>query len=117
MKALNTEIDANNKAKSKILKTMFDKKINLIMEQLTFKLSSVIEGKDNLHAKCRTELLQKENDDYKLISSSVADNGAENMAKTLHLFKIHPAEKPEAAVFKNKHLLLCGICASVYQKV
>ena len=109
LKALKTEIDTNNKAKLKFLKKVFDKKVELIIKQLTCKPSSVIEGKENLYAKYRTELLQKENDDYKLISSSVVNNKAENRPKILHLFKIHPAEKPEAAVFKNKQLLLWGI--------
>ena len=96
---------AYQQAKLKHLSTVIRKKFKSVMHQLTFDMSSILEG--NLNAKYRTELLQKENDDHKFILSTMAENDVKN--RIVHVFKISPADKKETVKFTKKFLLLQGI--------
>ena len=105
IKEMKIALAAYQQAKLKHLSTVIRKKFKSVMHQLTFDMSSILEG--NLNAKYRTELLQKENDDHKFILSTIAENDVKN--KVLQVFKINPASKSESGKFTKKFLLLHGV--------
>ena len=108
-KELEKEIDSNQQAKLKALASQLDDDIHSIMEQLTFKLSSIIETTNNKNRKYKAERLDTENVDYKFILCSIADKNAENKPKIMHVFKINPVDKTEVVKMKDKCLYLKGI--------
>ena len=71
LKEMKVALAEYQQTKLKSLKLVLDKKVKSVMQQLTFKMSSIFE--DNSNAKYKAELLQKENDDYKFILSTIAN--------------------------------------------
>ena len=105
-KALKEEISANRLAKLKHLKSGLKIKIDSIIKQLTFNYSSLFETNNDIRAKYKMDLLQKENKDYKLISNSFIDEKAIKHPKILHLFKISPTDENETQIYDDKCLYM-----------
>ena len=108
-KELEKEIIACQQEKLDHLKSECDSYINSVIEQLSFKFSSIFENSSNKDRKYKTKLLQKENDEYNFILRSITDINAEINPKILHIFKIKPVEKHEVTTFKDNLLFLNGI--------
>ena len=83
--------------------------INSIIKKLSIQLSNIFELEINEKRKFSTELLQKENDDYKFILRSFGIKDGEDLPKVRQLFKINPTEKNEITIFKHKFLYVDGI--------
>ena len=108
-KELEKVVNANQLAKCELLKLKLDRVIILIMDQLSFKLSSIFKNEVNENTKYKTEVLQKENDDYKFILRSLEAKNDTHIPKILHIVKINPIDKNELTKLKDKCLYLTGI--------
>ena len=96
-------IKSHYEAKLSQLTVGLRNKTDSIIKQLSFKFSSIFELEKDKKRKYSTELLQKENDDYKFILRSFSN---ENMLKIKQLFRINPNDENEVDNLKQKYLYL-----------
>ena len=90
---------------------MLENRTKSIIKQLSFQLSSIYEVKHDEKRKFGTELLNKDDDDYKFILRSIHNKSAGDIPKIRHLFRIYSVDKNKVLNFKQKFLYLNGIKA------
>ena len=108
-KALVKEINANRQAKLEILWSKHDNYMESIMEQLSFKIRSIIETTKKEKVKYQAEILKTEDDGYKFILRSVENNKNAINKKVLHVLKIKSVNKRKDDQLKGEYLFFNGI--------
>ena len=103
------EIKANHPAKIDFLISSLEKDSRSLIKQLSFQLSSILKPKDDENRKFYTELLEKNDDDYKFILRSFNKKNAENLPKLRQLFRISATDENEVYNYKEKNLYLHGV--------
>ena len=111
------EIDRHYHAKIDCLISALADDTNSIIKQLSFQISSIFVAKDDEKRKFSTELLHKENDDYKFISRSICNKSAEILPKIRELFRINPTNENEVNNLKGKYIYLSGLDAEKVKHV
>ena len=102
-------IRAKHLSKVYYLISQLENDTSLIMKQLSFRLSSIFELSKEEKRKFSTEILQKDDGDYKFIVRSFATEKIGKINKISKLFRINPINKTKVAKLKHKHLYLNGV--------
>ena len=117
-KALVNEINANHDAKVKHLMSNRDDYIESIIKQLSFKISTFIETKDDKSLKYQAEFLNVTDEDYNFVLRSIEnDRSVAACCKVLHILKINPVDKNEVAKLKGERLLFNGMKSNEINKI
>ena len=114
---LQKEIGANQVAELESIKLKFDYKITSTIQQLSFKLDNLFETTENKSNKYKREALQKQNDDYQFVMSSIRNQRPAIVEKVLHVFKIQPVDQNEIRRMKGSRLYLHGIKSNEVESV
>ena len=107
-KELETELTKNQLAIIEYFKTKLYNYMSSIMDQLSFRMSSITYTNDHESRRYKAELLKHNDDDYKLLLGSITVNNPNIMP----IFKIIPVHKHEATKLKDKFMLLNGVKAN-----
>ena len=105
------EIIANHKAQLKNIMNNFNERISSVIQQISFNLVNLVEGKRDAWYQYKTAVLQTDDKDYQFIIRSITDKNSENNSKVLHILKINPVNQNEVSEMQNKPLYLYGVKA------
>lgn len=109
---LEKEIEANQQGKIDFLKAKFDYIVKSLAQQLSFKISCLLEISINDCIKYKTELLSSKDKDYQFVLRSINDKHSNENLSIRYLFRINPQDQNEANFINNVPLYLHGIKAN-----
>ena len=116
-KELKKEIAEKKPLKIQSLKSTLEEKIECKMGQLSFDITELFESKNYANTKYRIKLLQKQDDDYKILLRLTLSSNNKNFKNIEHIFKVSANNKSKKPVLKDKYLFFHGVKLSKVQNI